>query len=134
MNMSINVLDVFIIIILSYLSNMYFIHHTDFYYERIQLQHHHDNGPGVVAGGEPSNGPPGAAKKPNTAYTIEEILKKPVAPRPRPPSPCGLLVDGVCTCGLTATSSGDMVSAAFYVDVQRQVMQCSQLHSHSVDY
>lgn len=90
------------------------------YYEQIQL-HHHENGPSTI--GEPSHGQalPGV-KKPHTPYTIEEILK-PTAPRPRAPSPCGLLVDGVCTCGLT----GNVVSTAFYVDVQQQFM-CSQQH------
>lgn len=90
----------------------------DLYYERIH-QHHNEHGPSVI--GEPSNGQPAAgAKKPHTPYTIEEILK-PTAPRLRPPSPCGLLVDGVCTCGLT----GNVVSTAFYVDVQQQFM-CQQ--------
>lgn len=95
---------------------------TDLYYEQIQ-QHHYENGPSAV--GEPSNGQPApGVKKPHTPYTIEEILK-PTAPRPRPPSPCGLLVDGVCTCGLT----GSVVSTAFYVDVQQQFM-CSQQHRY----
>lgn len=88
------------------------------YYERIHQQHQ-ENGPSFI--GEPSNGQPAPSpKKPHTPYTIEEILK-PVAPRPRPPSPCGLLMDGVCTCGLT----GNVMSTAFYVDVQQQFM-CQQ--------
>lgn len=100
------------------------------YYERVH-QHIHENGPAIVAGG-PSNGQPAlpGTKKPHTPYTIEEILK-PAAPRPRPPSPCGLLADGVCTCGLTA---GNVVSAAFYVNVQQQQDQqfiCNQsLHRY----
>ncbi|XP_025208698.1 paired box pox-neuro protein-like [Melanaphis sacchari] len=111
--------------------NLPWMHPLDLYYERIH-QHIHENGSASIAG-EPSNGqpaPPGP-KKPHTPYTIEEILK-PTAPRPRPPSPCGLLVDGVCTCGLTAGSS--VVSAAYYVDVQQQQQQqqfmCSQSHRY----
>uniref|UniRef100_A0A2S2PAB4 Uncharacterized protein n=1 Tax=Schizaphis graminum TaxID=13262 RepID=A0A2S2PAB4_SCHGA len=106
------------------------MHPLDLYYERIH-QHIHENGSVSVAG-EPSNGqpaPPGP-KKPHTPYTIEEILK-PTAPRPRPPSPCGLFVDGVCTCGLTAGNA--TVSAAYYVDVQQQQQQqfiCSQPHRY----
>jgi len=104
---------------------------TDLYYERIHRhqRHHEHHGPSVVVGGGGGGGersadggqPAPGAKKPQTPYTIEEILK-PTAPRPRPPSPCGLLVDGVCTCGL----AGSVVSAAFYADVQQQYMQCSQ--------
>jgi len=99
---------------------------TDLYYERIHRhqRHHEQHGPSVVVGERSADGgqPAPGAKKPQTPYTIEEILK-PTAPRPRPPSPCGLLVDGVCTCGLAA---GSVVSAAFYADVQQQYMQCSQ--------
>ncbi|VVC33400.1 Winged helix-turn-helix DNA-binding domain,Homeobox domain-like,Paired domain [Cinara cedri] len=117
--------------------NVPWIHPLDLYYERIhqqqqqqqqQQQHRNSNGPMNVAG-VPSTGQcaplDGVNKnKLRTPYTIEEILK-PKAPRPRTPSPCGLLVDGVCTCGLT----GNMVSAAFYVDVQQQFM-CSQQHHY----
>ncbi|XP_060839638.1 paired box protein Pax-1-like [Rhopalosiphum padi] len=108
--------------------NLPWMHPLDLYYERIH-QHIHENGSVSVAG-EPSNGQPAlpGPKKPHTPYTIEEILK-PTAPRPRPPSPCGLLVDGVCTCGLTAGNA--TVSAAYYVDVQQQQQFiCSQPHRY----
>ncbi|XP_015372916.1 PREDICTED: paired box protein Pax-9-like [Diuraphis noxia] len=110
--------------------NLPWIHPLDLYYERIH-QHIHENGHVSVVGG-PLNGQlaPPSPKKPHTPYTIEEILKKPTALLPRPPSPCGLITDGVCTCGLTA---GNAVSAAFYVNVQQQHQQfiCSQpLHRY----
>ncbi|XP_050422881.1 protein gooseberry-like [Adelges cooleyi] len=92
--------------------NIPWIHPLDFYYERIH-QHQSDY---VPSASRPKQG----EKKPRTPYTIEEILK-PTAPRPRTSSPCRLLVDGICTCGLT---SNVVSTAAFYLDVQQQQPVC----------
>ncbi|XP_050540017.1 paired box protein Pax-8-like [Daktulosphaira vitifoliae] len=100
----------------SMVQNIPWMHPFDLYYDRIHQHHQNDQILSSLVDSSTSK-PAQGLKKQRTPYTIEEILK-PTTPQHKNPSPCRLVTDGVCTCGL----SSNIVSTAFYVGVQQQSM------------